>query len=106
MFEIINGQLTIKNLKILELKSGEHILGNHSHLYSEFMYLMKGKATYKLKNLFSHEEETYQLSEGDLMFRTGFISHAGLFESDSVIIEGASESFIDPFFNDIVDKIL
>jgi len=106
IWEIMNGELTIKNMKILKVKSGTQLLGNHWHVYPEVMYMIKGKAKYKMKHVLTGEEEDYDLEEGDVVFRTGFIIHAGYFSEDSVVMDGAAEGYISNDFNDVVEKIL
>jgi len=106
IWEVLNGQMSIKNIKILKIKQGESVLGNHWHAYPEIMYMMKGKARYKMKNIFTQEIEEYNLEEGDIVFRAGFITHAGVFEEDSVILEGGSEAYIDGDFNDVVERVI
>lgn len=106
IWEVMNGQLSIKNIKIIKIKKGEQLLGNHWHAYSEVMYMMQGKAKYKMRHVITGEEEDYNLEEGDVMFRTGFLTHAGFFEEDSIIIDGAAESYLGSDFNDVVEKIL
>lgn len=106
IFEIMNGELAIKNMKILKVKKGEQLLGNHWHTYSEVMYMIDGYATYKMKNIDTKEEETFILEPGDVVFRTGRIVHAGWFDEDSIIIDGACESYINADFNDISEVIL
>lgn len=106
IWEVMNGQLSIKNMKILRVKSGAQLLGNHWHTYPEVMYMMQGKAKYKMKHVITGEEEEYNLEEGDVVFRTGFITHVGLFSEDSIVIDGAAETYIGADFNDIVEKIM
>lgn len=106
IWEIMNGQLSIRNMKILRVKSGEQLLGNHWHTYPEVMYMLQGKARYKMKHVITGEEEDYNLETGDVVFRTGFITHVGFFSEDSIIIDGAAESYISNDFNDVVEKIL
>jgi len=106
IWEVMNGQLSVKNMKILKVKKGEQLPGNHWHVYPEVMYMMQGKATYKMKHVITLEEEDYELEEGDVVFRTGFITHVGYFSEDSIIIDGAAESYISNDFNDVVEKIL
>ena len=94
-------------MKILFVKKGEQLLGNHWHPEAcEVMYMFKGSAKYKMKNLDTKEEEEYVLTEGDVIFRTSRIVHAGYFSEDSIIIDGASTTYVDKDFNDIVEKIL
>lgn len=106
LWEVMNGQLSVKNIKILRIKSGAQLLGNHWHPYPEMMYIMEGKAKYKMKHIITGEEEEYHLEAGDVVFRSGFISHAGIFEEDSIVIEGATESYVGPDFNDVLEKVL
>lgn len=106
IFEIMNGELTIKNMKVLKVKKGEQLLGNHWHPYSEVMYMLKGKAKYKMRNIDTNEQEEFELEEGDVVFRTGRIVHAGLFSEDSIVIDGAAEPYISQDFNDVFQKIM
>jgi oxalate decarboxylase/phosphoglucose isomerase-like protein (cupin superfamily) len=104
--EIMNGELSIKNLKILHVKKGVQLLGNHSHFYPEVMYIIKGSAKYRMKNIDTGEQEDFNLETGDVVFRTGRIVHAGWFDEDSIIIDGACEKYISADFNDIKEVIL
>ena len=105
--EIMNGQLAVKNMKILIVKKGEQLLGNHWHPEAcEVMYMLKGNARYRMKNIDTNEQEDFNLVEGDVVFRTSRIVHGGYFEEDSIIIDGSSETYIDKDFNDIVEKII
>lgn len=105
IYEIMNGQLNIKNMKILKVKKGKQLLGNHWHPYSEVMYILKGSAKYRMKNLDTGEIEDYDLKEGDVVFRTGRIVHAGIFTEDSIIVDGAENTYISQDFNDIMEEI-
>ena len=105
LLEILNGEIGFRNLKILYIKKGEQILGNHWHVYPEIMYVMKGKGEYKLKHVITGEEEQITVEEGDVMIKTGFITHTGKFTEDSILIDASAETYIDPKFNDVVDKI-
>jgi quercetin dioxygenase-like cupin family protein len=100
LIEIENGQIPIRNFKILEVKEDSY-LGGHYHPYSEVMYVMKGRVwDYKMKNLKTGEEETFELKEGDIVFRTSDIEHGGMFAKGSIILDGASEPYISRDFND------
>lgn len=105
IWEIMNGQMSIKNMKILKVKKGSQILGNHWHVYPEVMYIMEGRAHYKMRHVITGETEEFDLAAGDVLFKTGFITHTGLFEEDSVIIDGAAETYIDNNFNDVVERL-
>jgi mannose-6-phosphate isomerase-like protein (cupin superfamily) len=106
IMEIMNGEMSVKNLKILYVKKGEQLLGNHWHQYPEVMCIIKGSAIYKMRNIDTKEEEIFNLTEGDVVFRTGRITHAGFFSDDSIIMDGATESYISADFNDVGEKIL
>ena len=107
IIEIQNGQMSVRNMKILIVKKGEALLGNHYHPhYSELMYMFKGSARYRMRNIDTKEVEDYNLVEGDLIFRTSRISHAGFFSEDSIVIDGAEEPYISQDFNDVKDVIL
>lgn len=107
IFEILNGQLNIKNMKILKVKKGQQLLGNHWHPYAEVMYILKGASPiYKMKNIDTNEEETFNLQEGDVVFRTGRIVHAGWFDEGSIVIDGACEPYLNQDFNDVYEEIL
>jgi len=102
--ELMNGQLNIKNIKIMIVKEDSY-LGGHWHTYSEVMHMFKGSVKdYKMKNIDTGEEETFQLEEGDTVFRTGRIIHGGIFTKGSIVIDGAVESYISGDFNDIQEK--
>ena len=101
LIEIMNGEMSIKNMKILMLKEDSY-LGGHWHVYSEVMHILKGSAKdYVMKNIDTGEEETFQLEEGDTVFRTGRIIHGGTFTKGTIVIDGASETYISAEFNDI-----
>ena len=104
--EIMNGEMSVKNLKILKVKKGNQLLGNHWHQYPEVMYMLQGSAYYVMKNIDTNEEEEFNLVEGDIVFRTGRIVHAGWFKEDSIIVDAACESYISADFNDVQDVIL
>ena len=102
IIEIQNGQLSIKNMKVLIVKEDSY-LGGHWHTYSEIMHILKGGATdYKMTNLDTNETEVFNLVEGDTVFRTGRIVHGGWFKKDSIVIDGAAQSYVSRDFNDIV----
>jgi hypothetical protein len=106
LIELCNGQMAIKNLKILVLKNGGHLLGNHWHTYPELMYMLKGSAHYRMQNLDTGETADFELEEGDLVFRTGRIVHGGWFEEGSIIIDGAESAYIGANINDIQKVII
>ena len=104
LIEIQNGQLDVKNLKILEVKEDSYLGGTsgHYHQYAEVMYIMKGKAhNYKMTNIDTNETEIFELKEGDVVFRTSRIIHGGDFEAGTIVIDGSCETYINGNFNDI-----
>jgi len=97
--EIFNGEISVRNMKILKVKKGDQILGNYWHMYPEVMYMMKGKAEYKLRNVITDEKMDVVLEEGDVLIKTGFITHTGKFSEDSVVIDGSAEMFVSNDYN-------
>jgi hypothetical protein len=103
LVELMNGQFSAKNIKILEVKEDSHLGGKsgHWHLYPECMYIMKGKCwNYVMENIDTGEKETYELNEGTIVFRTGRIIHGGMFAKGSIIIDIGGETYISGEFND------
>ena len=105
ILEICNGMLTMRSMKILLCKKGDHILGEHWHTYPEVRYLMKGKVHYKLKHVITNETAEFDMVEGEILYTTGFVIHTGLFAEDSIMIDGAQEAYLARSFNDHVEKI-
>ena len=104
IFEIMNGQMSVKNIKVLKVTEDSYLGGciGHMHQYAEIMYIMKGKAkNYRMINIDTHEIEYFNLEEGDVVFRTGRIIHGGLFKKGSIVIDGSTETYISSDFNDI-----
>lgn len=106
LIEIQNGQISVRNMKVLIVKRGAALLGNHWHSGYEVMFIMKGSAKYRMENIDTGEVEDYNLKEGDVVFRTGRIVHAGVFDEDSIVIDGGSDTYISQDFNDTPKKIL
>ena len=106
IIEIMNGDMNIKNLKILNVKKGELILGNHWHPYGEVMYILKGGGHYIMKNIDTKEQEEFDVQEGDVVYRGPRITRAGYFTEGSILIDGACETYVSPDFNDIKDVIM
>jgi len=104
LIELMNGQFSGKNIKILEVKEDSYLGGEsgHWHQYPECMYIMKGRCwDYVMENIDTGEKKTYKLGEGDIVFRTGRIIHGGMFEKGSIVIDIAGETYISGDFNDI-----
>ena len=103
LVELMNGQFAGKNIKILEVKEDSYLGGTsgHWHQYSECMYIMKGKCwNYKMENIDTGESETYELGEGDIVFRGPRIIHGGMFAHGSIVIDIAEDTYISGEFND------
>lgn len=104
LVELMNGQLGVRNLKILEVKETSYLGGTdgHWHQYPEVMYIMRGHAKdYKMTNIDTGESEVFDLNEGDVVFRTGRIIHGGTFEAGTIVIDGAGDTYLSGGFNDI-----
>ena len=106
--EIMNGEVGIRNLKVLEVKKGEghQLLGNHWHPYAEVMYVIKGMSFYRMKNIDTGEIEDFYLVAGDVVYRSSRIVHAGWFDEGSMIIDAAEDAYVSADYNDIVEVIL
>lgn len=105
LIEIQNGQIEAKNCKILEVKE-DSFLGGHWHEYPECMYVMSGRVwDYKMKNMDTGEEETFELGAGDIVFRTGRIMHGGWFSKGCIVIDLGGATYISGDYNDIQEDI-
>lgn len=100
IFSVLNGELNIRDIHILEVKK-KSILGNHWHTYPEMMYILKGKGKWWLKHVITGETAEFNLSEGDIMFKTGFIAHTCEVEEGTIILDASCESWIGEEFNHI-----
>jgi quercetin dioxygenase-like cupin family protein len=100
IFSILNGQLSVKDIHLLEMKKGDQILGNHKHWYAEVCFVYKGKCHYWLKN---KEGETLEvdMDAGDIMFRAPEVTHTCLCSEDCVLIDGAQEPWVHEEWNHV-----
>lgn len=103
---VMNGELNVKDIHILFMKKGgvENVLGNHKHWYPEVMYVLKGKVHYWLKN---KEGETMEcdMEEGDIMYRAPEVVHTCTCTDDAILIDGASESWINDDWNHVREEL-
>lgn len=103
LIELMNGQFAGKNIKILEVKEESFLGGKsgHWHSYSECMYMFKGRCwDYVMENVDTGEKETYELKEGDVVFRGPRIIHGGWFEKGSIVIDIAEDTYVSGDYND------
>ena len=105
IIEVMNGQNTIRNIKMLYVKKGQ-LLGNHWHQYPEVMYILDGKVSYRMKHMRTGEQEDYVLEKGDVVFREAGIAHAGRFLTDSIVLDASSKEYTSAEFNDIIEIIM
>jgi len=104
LVEIMNGQFAGKNIKILEVKAESYLGGTkgHYHNYAECMYVMKGRVwDYKMTNIDTGESQSYDLEEGDIIYRGPRIIHGGWFSKGSIIIDIAEDTYISGEYNDV-----
>ena len=104
LIELMNGQFAGKNIKILEVKEESYLGGTngHWHNYSECMYILKGKCwNYVMENVDTGEKETFNLEEGDIVFRGPRIIHGGMFAKGSLILDIAEDTYLSSDFNDV-----
>lgn len=110
---ILNGEIGVRDIHILHMKKGEtdkegYIklpLGQHHHWYPEICYVMKGKCKYWLKNK-EGEEMQCELTEGQTMLRAPGVVHTCLCTEDCILIDGASESWIDESWNHVREELI
>lgn len=101
IFSILNGQIGVRDIHLLEMKKGVSApLGNHKHWYPEVMFVYKGSCHYWLKN---KEGETMEcdLVTGDIMFRAPEVTHTCVCSEDCILIDGATESWIEEDWNHV-----
>lgn len=105
IISVLNGEIGVRDIHILFMKKDEQILGQHKHFYPEVMYVIKGTAHYWLKN---KEEETMEcdLEEGDIMFRAPEVVHTCKCSSDCILLDGASESWIEEDWNHVREELI
>lgn len=115
---ILNGEIGVRDIHLLFMKTpplddpvhagygklGDNYikkpLGNHKHWYPEVCYVLKGKCKYWLKN---NEGETMEceLEEGDLMLRAPGVVHTCYCTPDTILLDGAAESWVDENWNHV-----
>lgn len=113
IFSILNGEIGVRDIHLLEMKKGDKNeggyikmpLGNHKHWYPEICFVYKGKCKYWLKNKEGETMET-ELNEGDIMFRAPEVVHTCLCTEDCVLIDGASESWVDEEWNHVREELI
>jgi len=101
IISILNGQINVRDIHILFMKKGDKSpLGNHKHWYAEIMYVLKGTCKYWLKN---KEGETMEcdLTEGDIMLRAPEVVHTCICSEDAILVDGASEAWVDESWNHV-----
>jgi len=103
---ILNGEIGVRDIHILFMKKGEQVLGQHYHTFSEVCYIFKGKAQYKLKNRLTNEEMEVEVNEGDIMFRDAFVTHNCVASEDCIMIDGASDTWINADWNLYPEKLI
>ncbi len=104
ILEVMNGQMAVRNLKFIRVKDNPDkecvVLAGHYHTYPEFRYMVSGTATFRFRDMITAQEETVDVSEGDVVFADGYIHHVGTISAGAVILEGATEMYFDPNYND------
>lgn len=113
IISVLNGEIGVRDIHILHMKKGEinregfvkDPLGQHKHFYPEVCYCMKGTAKYWLKN---DEGETMQcfLNEGETMFRAPGVVHTCLCTEDCILVDGASESWVNDDWNHVREELI
>jgi len=106
--EIQNGLMSVKNLKILEVKEDCFLGGKtgHWHQTGEMMVILEGETgDYFMENIDTGEKETFHFKAGDVVFRTGRIIHGGYFKKGCKVLDGGAETYLSADFNDIPREV-
>lgn len=90
--EVMNGQIGVRNAKIMRIGAGTEFPG-HRHPYYEAAYIISGEMRYR----FSDGE--YTLPPGELMIKCPNIWHAATVPVDTVVFCFAEQSFVASDFN-------
>lgn len=113
ILSVLNGEIGVRDIHILHMKAGEKNeegyikmpLGQHKHWYPEVCYCMKGKCKYWLKNDQGETMET-TLEEGEVMFRAPGVVHTCLCTEDCILIDGATESWVNDDWNHVREELI
>ena len=94
--ELLNGQLDIRNVKLLKVNGGTKV-GGHSHPYFEAKYLLAGRARYTVtcQGLI----EQFDFLEGELLIMAPHIVHTAEFPIYSVLLDFSEVGFISSDLN-------
>lgn len=96
---IFNDDFVAKQIKLIEVKEPS-ILGNHYHPYSELFYILKGKATFRLKDIKTGESKTICLETGDRMILGQGIAHRVEMDAGTFTIEATEVPYVSLELND------
>ena len=92
--ELYNGDFTARQIKILFVKT-RSVLGNHYHPYSQFFFILKGRASYEFYDMITNEKKSVKMKRGDYVQIGPNIAHAALMNKGTITLEGNEQPF-DP----------
>lgn len=98
--EIFNGELLVRNAKILTVKAGT-VLGNHMHWFAEARLLISGCVDYEVVNKVTGERDAFRMTPGMIFYTTPHVVHTATFREDSVMLDLSEGAFVSREFNNI-----
>jgi uncharacterized RmlC-like cupin family protein len=101
--EILNGQIDVRNIKLLTVKAGS-IIGGQSHAYHEAKYMISGEMRYRLASRGGERSEV-TLRGGDLMILAPYIFHEAEFIKDTLVMDFSDVGFFSTEFNNQSSRI-
>lgn len=81
-------------------KKEDVILGGHYHDYRELFYMLKGEATFHLKDIITEGEKNYNLKEGTRLLILPKIAHKAEVKRGSILVGCTEKPYISPEVND------
>lgn len=103
IFEILNGQMDVRNIKLLRINAGV-TLGGHSHDFYEGKVLLNGKIVYQLKHRFDTAPEARDIvmEPYDVMILAPNVIHTAYFPEPCVVIDFSALGFFSSGFNNVI----
>lgn len=102
IYEVLNGQMDVRNIKLLHINAGV-TLGGHSHDFYEGKMLLDGKILYQLKHRFNNFPEARIVMEPyDVMILAPNVIHTAYFPERCTVIDFSALGFFSSSFNNIV----
>lgn len=93
------GDFVARQVKFAQMHK-DAVLGGHYHLYRELFYILKGEATFHLKDIKTGEREEYLLRVNDQLLIPPYVAHKGFVKQDSILVGCTEEKYISSEHND------